>query len=105
MASFQESFIVHESMWTMKNGEKISVQDMTITHVKSVLRMLILRYSQILITNYGARYASGINVENLSDTEARDLLNKTCADRAYLKRIVAEKCFGPAVWKDILNEI
>jgi hypothetical protein len=99
MASFQDD----KSLWTMKNGEKIAVKDMTISHVRNVLKMLILRYSKILITQYGARYASGINVENFSEEEARDLLNEICADIAYLKRMVAERCFGPIVWKDLVE--
>jgi hypothetical protein len=97
-SSFQET-------WTTKTGEKIAVQDMSESHVRNVLKMLIRHYSVIFIANYGARYASGIRVQDLAESEAREMLNRTCADKSYLKRLVAEKCFGPVVWKEVMSTI
>lgn len=45
--------------------------------------------------NNGARYASNISLNNMSEDEKRDMLDRTCADRAYLKMLVANSCFAP----------
>ena len=45
------------------------------------------------ISQFGARYASGINVDVITEMEAREMLTHTCADRTYLRLLVAERCF------------
>jgi hypothetical protein len=88
--------------WTTKEGEKIQVKDMQMTHVKNVLRMLIRKYTAFCI-NIGARNAPNIRLDDMTEDELRNTLDQTLTDRAYLKRMVANSCFGYDVYSDIMN--
>jgi len=39
--------IEREYFWTMKNGEKINVDDMTESHLRNVLKLLIRRSEEV----------------------------------------------------------
>jgi hypothetical protein len=88
--------------WTTKEGEKIQVKDMQLSHVKNVLRMLIRKYTEFSI-NIGARHAPNIRLDDMSEEELRNMLDQTLADRVYLKKMVANSCFGYDVYSDIMN--
>ena len=89
--------------WTTKNGDKIMVKDMEINHVEAVLGMLIKKYTLFCISR-GARHTSGINLHGMTDDEMRDMLDKTCANRTYLKRLVANDCFQEDIYSRLFPE-
>jgi len=89
--------------WTTKDGEKIQVKDMQLSHVKNVLKMLIKKYTLFCI-NHGAMHCSNIKLDDMSETELRNMLDQTLTDRAYLKKIVANSCFGYDIYSEIVNK-
>lgn len=86
--------------WKTREGVIIPVDEMEDSHVTNVLKMLIRKYQGICL-NLGARYACQINPEKMTNLERRVLLTETCKSRSFLKRKVAESCFGKIVWSEI----
>ena len=91
--------------WTTKDGRTIMVKDMELSYVENVLQMLINKYTLVCL-NYGARFIPGISMRHLTEEEKRDMLDRTCADRRYLKEIVIRRCFkdDPEIIKKILGD-
>lgn len=77
--------------WTTKDGTKIQVKDMELSHVRQTLKMLIKKYT-VTCLEYGARYTSGIDTSVMSEEELRDMLSNTCINRSYLINLVAKGC-------------
>ena len=74
---------------------------MELSHVENTLNMLIKKYT-LFCLSHGARYTSGINIYAMSESEKREMLNNTCANRTYLKRIVATACFQEDIYAQIM---
>ena len=89
--------------WTTKDRQIIQVKDMKLSHVENTLKMLIKDYTIFCISR-GAKHACGINVDRMSESEKRDMLDKTCANRSYLKRLVAKDCFGYDIYSEIIDQ-
>ena len=41
-----------EYFWTMKNGEKINVDNMTESHLRNVLKLIIRRSEEVQVSSY-----------------------------------------------------
>lgn len=89
--------------WTTKNGDKIMVKDMEINHVEAVLGMLIKKYTLFCMSR-GAMYLPGIDLNLMFEEDMRDMLDKTCANRTYLKRLVANDCFQEDIYSRLFPE-
>jgi len=87
--------------WTTRQGQKIQVNHMKISHVENTLKMLIRKYEHWCLT-HGAKHVSGIDVTAMSDIEKRFTLDKTCEDRGYLKQMVARECYGDQLLVDFM---
>jgi hypothetical protein len=106
-------------MWKTKQGLLIPVSEMSLDHVKNTLNMLIKNHNKptesvlenrgsdftIVCISHGSRYASSINVDKMSEEELRELLVKVCNDPRWFKKIIAEQCFGPVQWPEIVRLI
>ena len=90
--------------WVSRNGTEIKVKDMELSHVENTLRMLIRKYN-IFCISHGSRYSCNISLNSMTDDEKRDMLDQTCADRTYLKRLVANSCFAPTGDFDVYSEV
>ena len=89
--------------WTTRDGTKIQVKNMELSHVENTLRMLINKYTLFCI-QHGAIYASSINLDKMTEKEKKNMLDKTCADRNYLKRMVSTDCFREDIYKKLFPE-
>jgi len=52
--------------WTTRDGTKIQVKNMELSHVENTLRMLIKKYTWFCI-QHGADYASSINLDKMTE--------------------------------------
>jgi len=90
------------AIWTTREGVKIQVKDMKLSHVENTLKMLIRKYTEFCL-NHGARHTPEINLDKMTEDEKRSMLNQTCIDRTYLRRLVANSCFGYDIYSEVMN--
>ena len=88
----------------MRDRTKIQVKNMEISHVKNVLKMLIRKYTMFCITA-GAKKCCSLDIDTMVETDVRTMLDLTCEDRLYLKRLVSTECFGRDIYSEIMTPI
>jgi hypothetical protein len=91
-------------MWKTREGKYVDVKDMGDSHVRNSLSLIVKRHTLDLI-NYGARYCSQINVDKMTTEECGEMLSHACKDPKWFKLLIAEQCFGPTEFKNVMKEL
>jgi hypothetical protein len=67
--------------WTMKNGQKISVDDMDIQHLRNTLKMIIRNIEKAKSKKSQAKFE--IHGEIAQDIIAQGMMDELCDDETY----------------------
>ena len=81
-------------MWETREGIKMAVSEMTVSHARNSLHMMAKNYAMVCIKN-GARWFHSIHVESMSDEAVYAMLTKACDNPQWFKELIMEQCFGP----------
>ena len=77
---------------------------MEISHVRNSLNMLAKNHTMFCI-NHGARYNNNLKIDKMTESELRDTLTHACEDPKWFKLLIAEQCFGPNEFPEIMKDL